>query len=84
MTSEPLQPIADAVAHEAIRLEAAYGLPLGVVVTVDERAGTVIATGEGLQRSGPCRELAATLARNGLRHDILMASATIIVYPSAT
>jgi hypothetical protein len=83
VTSEPLQPIADAITHEAVRLEAAYGLPLGVVVTIDARAGTVTARGEGLRRPGPRQELAATLARSGLRHDIHVSSATITVYPSA-
>lgn len=84
MTSEPLQPIADAITYEAVRLEAAYGLPLEVTVTIDVLAGTVTARGEGLRRSGPRRELAAALARNGLRHDVHASSATIIVYPSAS
>jgi hypothetical protein len=84
VTSEPLQPIADAITHEAVRLEVAYGLPLDVVVRIDAQAGTVVATGEGLRRRGLCQELAATLTRNGLRHDVLMASATIVVYPSAS
>lgn len=83
MTSEPLQPIADAITHEAMRLEAAYGLPLHVVVTIDAQAGTVTATGEGLRRHGPRQELAATLARNGLRYDVLASGGTIVVYPSA-
>jgi hypothetical protein len=84
VTSEPLQPIADAITHEAVRLEVAFGLRLGVVVTIDEEAGTVTATGEGLLDPGPRRELAATLTRNGLSHDVLGTSAMIIVYPSAT
>ena len=83
MTSEPLQPIADAITHEAVRLEVAYGLPLDVVVTIDALAGRVVARGEGLRRRGPRQELAATLARNGLRHEVLAAAAMIVVYPSA-
>ncbi|MBS2545535.1 hypothetical protein KGQ19_01495 [Catenulispora sp. NL8] len=83
MTSEPLQPIADAITHEIVRLEAAYGLPLGVAVTIDPRAGTITAHGEGLRRSGPREELVATLTRNGLPHATLRSSATIVVYPSA-
>jgi hypothetical protein len=83
VTSEPLQPIADAITHEAVRLQVAYGLPLDVVVTIDAEAGTVVATGEGLRRRGPRQELVATLTRNGLRHEVLAASATIVVYPSA-
>jgi hypothetical protein len=84
VTPEPLRPIADAIAHEAARLEAAYGLDLGIDVTIDEQAGTVTARGEGLKKWGPRQTLSAALNRAGLRHDILMPSATIVVYPSTS
>ncbi|MBS2548366.1 hypothetical protein KGQ19_15985 [Catenulispora sp. NL8] len=84
MSHEPLQPIADAITCEVARFEAEYGLNLGVTVTTDEQAGTVTARGEGLTKWGPRQSLSAALDRAGLRHDIHMPSATIIVYPSVT
>ncbi|WP_194903960.1 hypothetical protein [Catenulispora rubra] len=84
MTPEPLQPIADAITHEVARFEAEYGMNLGVTVTIDVQAGTVTACGEGLKMWGPQQTLSRVLDRHGLRHDIRVQSARIIVYPSTT
>jgi hypothetical protein len=42
VTSEPLQPIADAIPHEAVRLDVAYGLPLDAVVTMAAVAAMIV------------------------------------------
>lgn len=82
MAQEALQPIADAVAAEVARFEAEYGMDLGADVTVDEQAGSVSARGGGLRKWGPQQVIVGALTRAGLRHDIFMQSATIVVYPS--
>lgn len=69
--------------HEVGRFEDAYGLCLGIVVTIDGQAGTVTAQGEGLTKWGPRQCLSAALDRAGLRHDVYAQSATIVVYPSS-
>jgi hypothetical protein len=79
---ESLQSIADGIAGEVDRFEAEYGMDLGVVVTVDEQAGLVSARGDGLRKWGPQQVLLGALTRAGLRHDVYMQSATIVVYPS--
>ncbi|WP_194922554.1 hypothetical protein [Catenulispora pinisilvae] len=84
MTTELLQPIADAIAHEIARLEAEHKPPLGVTITIDRQTGTVTACGEGLQKWGPQQSFSATLDQAGLRHEIRPQSARIIVYPSTT
>lgn len=84
MTPEPLQPIADALTYEVARFEAVHRMSLGVVVTIDDQAGTVTARGEGLKKWGPRQTLSAALGRANLRHDVHMPSATIVVYPSET
>ena len=84
MTREPLQPIADAITYEVARFEAEYGMDLRITVTIDEQAGTVTAHGEGLRMWGPQQTLSRVLDRHGLRHDVRVQSARIIVYPSTT
>ena len=81
MAHEALQPIADGIADEVARFEAEYGMDLGVEVSVDEQAGSVTARGDGLRKWGPRQVIAGALTRAGLRHDVLMPSATIVVYP---
>ncbi|MEY9935644.1 membrane protein implicated in regulation of membrane protease activity [Catenulispora sp. GP43] len=82
MTPDSLQSIADGIAGEVDRFETEYGMDLGVVVTVDEQAGTVTARGDGLRTWGPQQVLVGALTRARLRHDVYMQSATIVVYPS--
>lgn len=82
MAPESLQSIADGIAGEVDRFEAEYGMDLGVVVTVDEQSGLVSARGDGLRKWGPQQVLVGALTRAGLRHDVYMQSATIVVYPS--
>lgn len=82
MAQDALQPIADAITDEVARFEAKYGMNLDVDVTVDEQAGSVTARGDGLRKWGPQQVIAGALTRAGLRHDIFMQSATIVVYPS--
>lgn len=82
MAPESLQSIADGIASEVDRFEADYGMDLGIVVTVNEQAGLVSARGDGLRKWGPQQVLVGALTRAGLRHDIYMQSATIVVYPS--
>ena len=57
-------------------------MDLGVDVTVEEQAGSVSARGDGLRKWGPQQVIVGALTRAGLRHDIFIQSATIVVYPS--
>ncbi|MEY9889274.1 hypothetical protein ABIA31_002922 [Catenulispora sp. MAP5-51] len=82
MAQDSLHAIADGIAGEVDRFEAEYGMDLGVVVTVDEQTGSVTARGDGLRKWGPQQVLVGALSRAGLRHDVYMQSATIVVYPS--
>lgn len=84
MAQDSLQSIADGITSEVDRFEAKYGMDLGVVVTVDEQAGMVLARGDGLRKWGPQQVIAGALDRAGLRHDIYMQSATIVVYPNSS
>ena len=79
---ETLQPIADGIADEVARFEAEYGMDLGIEVSVDEQAGSMRARSDGLRKWGPRQVIAGAVTRAGLRHDVLMPSATIVVYPS--
>lgn len=82
VTPDSLQSIADGIAGEVDRFETEHGMDLGVVVTVDEQAGSVTAYGDGLKKWGPRQILIGALTRARLRHDVLMPSATIVVYSS--
>jgi hypothetical protein len=57
-------------------------MDLGIEVSVDEQAGSVTARGDGLRKWGPRQVIAGALTQAALRHDVLMPSATIVVYPS--
>ncbi|MEY9934276.1 hypothetical protein ABH926_008941 [Catenulispora sp. GP43] len=75
MASEPLIPLARAIAAEAARLE------IPVIVKVDRRRAAVVIEGEALKNWGCRTRLEATLSRHRVRHDTHMPAAYIVAYP---
>ena len=77
--SEPLIPLARAVAHELGRLETELGVEIGEVLV---QSGTVVVEGAGLKSWGPRQMLEGRLHRCGIRYEVHMPDVRIVVYPT--
>lgn len=83
MSSEPLIPLARAVASEITRLEAELDVELGTV-RLDLEARVVVVRGAGLRAWGPRTMLESRLTRCGLRHETHAPEMYLVVYPSGS
>ena len=81
MNTEPLIPLARAVASEIERLEAELGVELGAV-RLDLAARAVVVHGDGLKAWGPRTMLESRLTRCGLRHETHAPDMYLVIYPS--
>ncbi len=77
--SEPLIPLARAVAHEIGKLEAGLDVRIGAVRV---QSGTVIVEGDGLKSWGPRQMLEGRLHRCGIRYEVHVPDVRIVVYPN--
>jgi hypothetical protein len=77
--SEPLIPLARAVASEIGRLETELGVEIGAVRV---QSGTVIVEGDGLKSWGPRQMLESRLHRCGIHYDVHAPDMRIVVYPN--
>lgn len=81
MSTEPLIPLARAVAYEIGKLETELKVKLGTV-HLDLEARVVVVRGAGLKAWGPRTMLEARLDRCGLTHETHAPDMYLVIHPS--